>query len=169
MSAAPAVAQSTFGALTGTVVDSTGGVVPGATVTATRIGTQTVLTTTTDQQRQLPAAQRGPGRYLVVISLSGFRQETRDVDLLSRQTVRVDAALAPASAQEEVTVVAVAPTIETDRATIDSSRSGDEIAKLALNFRATNNTSPIVVATLAQGVQQDRGRQPLGGGRACRS
>ena len=63
-----------------------------------------------------------------------------------------------------MTVVAVQPAIETDRATIDSSRSGDEIAKLALNFRATNNTSPIVVATLAQGVQQDRGGSHLGRG-----
>ena len=49
--------------------------------------------------------------------------------------------------------------IETERATIESSISGGDISKLALNFRATNNTSPIVVATLAQGVQQDRGGQ----------
>jgi hypothetical protein len=47
--------------------------------------------------------------------------------------------------------------IETDTATIDNSKSGDDINKLALNFRATTNTSPLVVATLAAGVQQDTG------------
>ena len=53
-------------------------------------------------------------------------------------------------------VVAVSPCDRDRAATIESSKSGDDIAKLALNFRATNNTSPIVVATLSQGVQQDR-------------
>ena len=76
--------------------------------------------------------------------------------LLARQVVRVDVQMQIAGAAESVEVTAVTPVIETERATIDSSRSGDDIAKLALNFRATNNTSPIVVATLAQGVQQDR-------------
>ena len=60
-----------------------------------------------------------------------------------------------AGAAERVQVTAVQPVIETERATIDRSRSGEDISKLALNFRATNNTSPIVVATLEQGVQQD--------------
>src|SRR5262249_31848953 len=69
---------------------------------------------------------------------------------------RLDARLAVAGTSEQVNVVAASPVIETERATIDASKSGDEINKLALNFRATNNTSPIVVATLAQGVQQDR-------------
>ena len=76
--------------------------------------------------------------------------------LLARQTVRVDARLVVAGVQEQVEVRGARPIVETDRATIDSSKSGDEINKLALNFRATNNTSPIVVATLSEGVQQDR-------------
>ena len=47
------------------------------------------------------------------------------------------------------------PVIETGQPTIDHPSSGDDIDRLAMNFRATNATSPIVVATLAQGVQQD--------------
>ena len=61
-----------------------------------------------------------------------------------------------AGAAERVEVRGAQPVIETDRSTIGHSRSGEDIDKLALNFRATDNTSPIVVATLAQGVQQDR-------------
>ena len=154
---APTIAQSTFGTLTGTVTDSSGAVVPGATITITRLGTEVVLTTTSDSAGAYQLLNLDPGRYRVVVTLPGFRDESREIDLLARQTVRIDVPLAVAGAQEAVTVIALQPAIETDRATIDSSRSGDDIAKLALNFRATNNTSPIVVATLAQGVQQDRG------------
>src|SRR5262249_47158804 len=83
----------------------------------------------------------------------------READLLARQTVRVDVQIAVAGTTETVQVSAAAPVIETDRATLDNSKSGDDINKLALNFRATNNTSPIVVATLAPAVQQDRSSQ----------
>ena len=61
-----------------------------------------------------------------------------------------------AGTAERVEVRGTQPVIETDRSTIGHSQSGEDIDKLAMNFRATDSTSPIVVATLAQGVQQDR-------------
>src|SRR5262249_40298330 len=96
------------------------------------------------------------GMYRITVQLSGFAEVKRDATLLARQTVRTDFQLPLQGAVETVNVKANAPVVETDRATIDNSKSGDEISKLALNFRATNNTSPIVVATLSEGVQQDR-------------
>src|SRR5207302_4526383 len=95
------------------------------------------------------------GEYQVVTALAGFAAQTRDIELLARQTVRVDLLLQVAGTKEQVQVVGTSPVIETERATIDNSKSGDDINKLALNFRATSSTSPIVVATLAPGVQQD--------------
>jgi len=86
----------------------------------------------------------------VTLTLASFAERKLDVELLARQTVRVDARLQVAGGQERVEVVGASPVIQTERATIDSSKSGDEISRLALNFRATNNTSPIVVATLAR-------------------
>jgi hypothetical protein len=41
--------------------------------------------------------------------------------------------------------------------TRSDSKSGDAINSLALNFRATANPSPIVIANLAPGVQSDNG------------
>ncbi len=153
----PVAAQSTFGTITGTVFDASGAVVPRATVTATRLGTDFTRTVTTDASGSFQILNLNAGRYRLVITLAGFREESRELELLARQTLRADVSIAPAGTEETISVVAVQPAIETDRATIDSSRSGDEISKLALNFRATNNPSPLVVATLAQGVQQDRG------------
>src|SRR5262249_6627698 len=99
------------------------------------------------------------GDYTVKVTLQGFADASRQVALLARQTVRTDIQLAPAGTAERVDVVAQSPVIETDSAAVGAATSGAQLAKLALNFRATNNTSPIVVATLAQGVQQDRSGQ----------
>jgi hypothetical protein len=82
------------------------------------------------------------GTYVMVVRLQGFADATRNVELLARQIVRADTELQIASASEKIEVTAVRPVIERERSTIDSSISGQDISKLALNFRATNNTSP---------------------------
>jgi len=158
MPVAPAVhAQTTFAILTGTVTDTSGGVVPGVTVTATNTATQRVRTTVTDSVGEYQLLNLDAGTYRITIKLAGFADQTRETELLARQTVRVDVQLKIAGASERLDVIATRPVIETDTATIDNSKSGDDINKLALNFRATTNTSPLVVATLAAGVQQDTG------------
>lgn len=154
--ALPAQAQSIFGQITGVITDPSGAVVPGATVAITNVGTQTARTVVTGADGAYLAPNLDAGTYRLTVSLSGFSDAARDVTLLARQTLRIDAALQMAGATEQVSVTAAQPVIESTRATIDNSRSGDDINKLALNFRATSNTSPIVVATLTPGVQQDR-------------
>ena len=157
MSPSTALAQSTYGTVVGTVMDSTGGVLPGVTVAVrnTRTGVERLVTS--DASGDYQAANLDAGAYSLTFTINGFGERVLQTEVLARQTVRVDARLAVAGTSEQVEVRAAAPVIEAERATIDASKSGEEIAKLALNFRATNNTSPIVVATLAQGVQQDRG------------
>ena len=149
-------AQSTFATVTGAITDPSGGVLPGVTVTVTNISTGVVRTAVTASSGEYQIANLNAGDYVVLFHLDGFADARREVALLARQVVRADMQIQVAGATELVEVRAVTPVIETERASIDSSRSGADIAKLALNFRATNNTSPIVVATLAQGVQQDR-------------
>ncbi len=151
-----ASAQSTSATLTGVITDGSGGVLPGASVSVTNVASGADRTATTDAGGTFQVPNVEAGRYQVVVSLSGFADATREVEVLARQTVRVELQLQVAGTAEFVDVTAVRPVIETDRATIDNSKSGDDISRLALNFRATDATSPIVVATLAQGVQQDR-------------
>ena len=156
-SASAALAQSTFATLTGTVTDASGALLPGATVTATLVSTGTERTALTDPAGSFQLANLDAGLYRLRTHLDGFADAVRAVQLLARETVRTDMQLAVAGTQEAVQVTASRPVIESERPTIDTSISGADIARLALNFRATNATSPIVVATLAQGVQQDRG------------
>ncbi len=156
LTSSPAISQSTLATLTGVVTDTSGGVLPGATVLVSSASTGAERTTVTDAAGAFQVPNLDAGRYRLVVTLEGFAEFIRDVDLLARQTVRADTEMQVAGTAETVEVRAVRPVIETDRATIDNSKSGEDISKLALNFRASNNTSPIVVATLAQGVQQDR-------------
>ncbi len=152
---ASALAQSTFATLTGTLTDASGAVLPRVTVTVTNTATQTTRTTVSDDVGNYVVPNLDTGPYRIVASIGGFSDQVRETELLARQIVRVDMQMQLTGAKEQVEVVAAKPVIETDRATIDTSKSGEEINKLALNFRATSNTSPIVVATLSSGVQQD--------------
>src|SRR5262245_2192653 len=145
---ATAHAQSTLATLTGTVVDASAAVLPGASVSARNLATGVQRQTVADTVGSFQMLNLDTGRYLVTVTLQGFQEHIREVEMLARQTVRVDVQLQIAGAAESVNVTGAQPVIETDRPTIGSSRSGEEIDKLALNFRATDNTSPIVVATL---------------------
>jgi hypothetical protein len=153
------LAQSTFATLTGIVTDQSGALMPGVIVTITKEATGTERNVTTDSAGRYQFVNVDAGPYRLTAHLEGFADQAKEVELLARQVVKYDFQLQVAGTAETVQVRVVTPVIEAERPTIDRSVSGEDISKLALNFRATNNTSPIVVATLAQGVQQDRSGQ----------
>jgi len=154
-------AQSTFGTLTGTVTDPSGAVISGAAVTITNKGTQVARTVTSGADGNYQVVNLDPGNYSLTVEAAGFSKLVRDeIELLARQIVRVDARLeVEAAAGQEINVTASVGVIVTESPTIADSKSGREINELALNFRASDNTSPLAVATLAPGVQRDRDNQ----------
>jgi Carboxypeptidase regulatory-like domain len=105
---------STTGSINGKVADSSGGVLPGVTVTATSpsaMGAQTSVTDTGGNYR-FPALP--PGTYTVTFELPGFNTLKRENIVISMgftATVNVD--LAIASLQETVTVAGNSPVIDT--------------------------------------------------------
>src|SRR5262249_28368502 len=116
--AAPALAQSTLATLTGTVLDSSGAVLPGVTVTVTNTRPQATRTFVTDDVGNYLVPNLDAGEYQIVTTLAGFAEQTRRIELLARQTVRVDLQLQIAGTREQVQVVGTATVIETERATI---------------------------------------------------
>ncbi len=70
-------AQTSLGQIAGNVVDATGGVLPGATITITNVGTQAVRTITTDNSGFYTATNLPIGNYSITAAKSGFRGETR--------------------------------------------------------------------------------------------
>src|SRR5690606_30100908 len=107
--AMPVVGYAQEAVLSGTVTDSTGGVLPGVTVTAVHAATGNRFTGVTDARGiyRIPARI---GQYEVTIELQGFTTVTRTgISLLVGQTATVNATLTPSTVQETVTVTAEAP------------------------------------------------------------
>src|SRR4029450_8413141 len=65
-------AQTTTGAILGTVVDPQGQVVPGATVTVTDERTTEVRESTSDERGAFQITSLAPGTYTVRVALTGF-------------------------------------------------------------------------------------------------
>jgi hypothetical protein len=105
LSPACTVAQSTFGSIVGTVKDSSGALVPGASVRLTNSGTGAERTVITDQHGDFSFLNLNPGRYQVTVTASAFEStDFSDLDLQSRETKRVDATLKLGAASETVMV-----------------------------------------------------------------
>ena len=77
---APCFAQ-TLGTITGEVRDSTGGVVPGATMTVVNKATNATRTTSSNAVGLFDFPALPPGAYTVKTELEGFKTATRDLDL----------------------------------------------------------------------------------------
>ena len=151
-------AQSTFGTILGTVKDSSGSVVPNATVLITNVDENTSRTVLTNSNGDYEAVNTKAGRYRIEVSVAGFEKyKTSEVPLIARQTLRLDATLSTGQLTEEVNVTANAGVITTETQTISSSFGAQKIMNLPANFRAAGSTSPYILIAAMPGVQADNG------------
>src|SRR5262245_54636199 len=91
--------------VTGTLRDASGGVLPGATVTARNEETGLTRTTVSESAGEYRLPALPPGRYTVTADLQGFTTENRqNLILVIDQTVVVDFVLKPAALAETITV-----------------------------------------------------------------
>ena len=94
-------------ALTGTVTDPTGAVVPNVTVTVTSTGTNRSRTVTTGADGVYSIPLLEPGPYKVRFAAQGFKgAEVGSVTLNVTETVALDRALEVGSQTDQVTVEA---------------------------------------------------------------
>jgi hypothetical protein len=111
--ALPAMAFAQDAVLTGTIIDSTGAVLPGVTVTAVNEATGNNYETVTDAAGVYRIPVR-VGMYKITANLAGFGDVMRTgVQLLVGQTITLNLQMAPSTLQETVTVTGEAPLIET--------------------------------------------------------
>jgi len=105
---AAAFAQLDRGQISGFVKDQTGGVIPGATVTATHVQTGAARTVTTDGTGYYVFTAVTPGTYDVVIELQGFKKFLKTgVPMDAAASLSVDATLETGTINESVTVIAM--------------------------------------------------------------
>src|SRR5215208_1242942 len=107
--ALPAAAQTIAGQISGTVVDTSKGRLPGVTVTVTNEGTQAARTTVTDAQGSWVITNLLPGTYTVEGELAGFKKTRRTGFVLNADgRLTADMALDVGGLTETVDVQAVA-------------------------------------------------------------
>jgi hypothetical protein len=140
--AAPALAQSqgANGAIEGTVSDSSGGVLPGVTVTVTNIETGLERSLTTNEKGLYRAPLLPLGTYRVVAELQGFKKfEQAGIKLSVGQSAVVNVAMGVGTVSETVTVNADSPLIDTARIDIGHTMSDLEVHNLPLVARNPYN------------------------------
>jgi outer membrane receptor for ferrienterochelin and colicin len=112
-----AQSQATTGVIEGSVLDQSGAVLPGASVTLKNTGTNFERIVTTDKDGRFRGLLLPLGAYRVSVSLPGLATAVRDgIDLAVGQSVNLTITMKVSSVQEEVVVTADAPVVETTRA-----------------------------------------------------
>ena len=121
-------AQTTLGRLSGTVLDTSGAVLPGATITLTSEQTNQVQTAVSGESGAFLFPQVLVGTYRVEISLQGFRTATfTKVSVAVSQEYALTARLELGNVAENVTVEAGSSLVPTTSpevtTTVSSNRS----------------------------------------------
>jgi len=124
-------AQAGTAGLTGTVKDSQGAVVPGATITITNTATGGSRTTVSNETGIYNLPGLPPGNYTLKVELSGFRTYLHENVVLQVDiTTRNDVELALSGVAESVTVREALPILNTTNASVGNTMNRETIARL---------------------------------------
>ena len=138
----PAVgsAQTPLGTLAGTVLDQSGAVLPGATVTLTNTGTGQVMTVVSGDTGGFLIPQVPVGVYKVTVNLEGFKAaEFTDVSVAVGQQYSLTARLSLGAQTETVTVTAGASLVSTTTPEVTSTVNQDQVLNIPLANRDVTN------------------------------
>src|SRR5262245_9385999 len=102
----------------GTVTDATGGFMPGVTISARNEATGSVETAVSDSGGNFQILRLAPGRYRVTTELQGFKTVDNDVTLAIGDRYRLSLKLEVGAVEEHLTVVAQAPLLQTEKASV---------------------------------------------------
>ena len=147
-------AQSSLGSITGNVVDTSGGAVPGAAVSIRNVDTGASRTAMSGVSGGFTFPQLSPGTYTVSGELAGFSPaKVTNVTVSVGGDTTVKLVLEPAGVQATVTVSSEAPLIETTKTQVSSVVNEKMIQALPTNGR---NFLDVVLST--PGVVKDNFR-----------
>src|ERR671930_657558 len=148
--ASPCFAQRITATIRGTVTDTSGAVVPGASVTVTNENTGFSRSTVTNDVGSYSFVELPPGTYTIDVSLSGFKSAVRKGIVLDVADVRgEDVRLEAGTLTETVTVQSRALAVQTIGGEVAGLVTGEQVRELPLNGR-----NFLQLGTLMHGVSQ---------------
>lgn len=145
--------------LRGTVTDSSGAVVPGATVTLVNKDTNQTLTSVSDDSGIYVFNALAPAPYKLSVERQGFQAKTlENVQIIPEQLNSLNLAIAVGANQQSVDVTDTTQALDTETATLSATISSNQIQHMP-----SFNRDVFQLAQLTPGVFGD-GAQSSGGG-----
>lgn len=143
----------------GTVTDTTGAALPGATVTLKSLATQATRATTSTSAGTYQFSELAPGNYSLTATANGFQSTTlENVTLVAEVPRNIDLKLEVGASTQTVTVTADAvPVLNTSDASTTSSLSSADVTRLPAFGR-----DPYELLRLTPGVISDAARSGSG-------
>ena len=149
--ASPALAQIDRGAIVGTVRDTSGAVVPNATVSVTNTATGVSIVIPVDAAGDYQVLTLIPGLYSVKVTANGFETAVQDnIDVHVQDRISIDFSLKVGAVSQQVVVTTAEPVLQTQTADLGSVVNEQSINDLPLNGRRYAD-----LALLEPGVQKD--------------
>jgi hypothetical protein len=146
-------AQTTFGSITGTVTDSTGAVIVGASVIATNEETGVQRRSSSTVAGVFNVTDLNVGTYTVHVEAPGFAPfERRGLVLSASRIVNVDVQLAVAATATTTVVTAASPVIDTESSTLANVKTSRDLEQLPMLARQAGDQGIYAYTTLNTGV-----------------
>ena len=150
--AIPAMAQTFYGSVLGTITDSSGANMAGAKVTITN--------NSTSERRDATAGNDGgyrfvnliPGTYHIDVEQTGFKRYSRDgIGVAVEASVRIDVAMQLGDISQQVEVTSATPLLQTENASLSQVVGARSVEELPLNGRNVLNLAAISPGVVLQG------------------
>jgi len=136
-----ASAQAIYGSIFGTVTDSTGAAVPGATITVSDEAKGTVVTGVSNASGDYSIPHLIPDTYDMKVTAKGFKSfETKGIAVLADTAPRIDPSLQVGGASDTIEVSADAqPILKTDRADVATVFNEQQVSSLPVGDQNFTN------------------------------
>ncbi|MBI4263599.1 MAG: TonB-dependent receptor [Acidobacteria bacterium] len=136
--------------MAGVVLDESGGVLPGVTVTLTASSRPAVplMEVVTDAEGAFEVDGVGPGEYTLVVSLSGFQEQQQTILLRAGDSIVRRFTLALTAFSEVVEVVATAARVDQQRSTGEAQVVERVLAAVPLAKERFEDALPLLPSTI---------------------
>lgn len=158
MSSSIATAQSGASSILGTVTDSTGAVIPGATIHVVNDATAVAVDTKSNEVGFYQVLGLFAGHYTLTVSAPNMKSYTEAIELLSDHHTTINPALTPGPVTQKVEVSAEEIQLTTtDSATVGTTVENARINQVPINGRVLTNLTAMMVPGLESGGQRANG------------
>ncbi|MGH9844977.1 MAG: TonB-dependent receptor domain-containing protein, partial [Blastocatellia bacterium] len=146
------VAFAQTGAITGTVKDQSGAVLPGVTITITNTETNAQRSFVTDENGDYIVTVLPVGTYRLEAGMTGFKKGlAENIKLNVNDKLRIDLALEAGQVSDSVVVTGAAPLVQSETSSVGNVIDHQKVVELPLNGRRFESLAQLVPGVVAVG------------------